>query len=114
MTTSRSETVATSVKEVLVAARWIVENIGWCQRAAMIDKKGKRLNVLSGLNKEADAFCMAGAVNVVNTGNDFSLVADSFKLLNKEADGNFITWNDTLGRTKEEVLALFDRVIEKC
>lgn len=29
-----------TVKEVLIAAKWILENVGWCQGAYFKDKEG--------------------------------------------------------------------------
>ena len=83
---------ARTPREVLVAARWILERHGWIQHAL----------------RGPCGFCMRGAMgSVMCVNEDVRWLA--LELL---PQGCFTGWNDTPGRTKAEVLAAFDRAIE--
>lgn len=122
MTTANpsKETVATSTKEVLVAARWILDNVGWCQGHSMVDAAGNPLDTYQGADmKKAVALCSAGAVNVVNVGVKWNLISDAIYALSVAGSPqgqhtSIVQWNDAPGRTKKEVLDLFDSAIAKC
>jgi hypothetical protein len=117
---------AKTVKEVLVAAKWILENIGWHQGSFYKDKKDNRMiypiditspDVLSTLG----SFCAVGAINVVEKA-DYNPDTETSALQQKTFDTlveflpfsvrNIPYWNDAIGRTKQEVLAVFDKAIE--
>lgn len=110
---------AKTVKEVLVAARWIIENVGWCQWhfAKSGDKEvwmGRRTTIEkaaqeAGVSK-VDCFCALGAINAVEA--DYDLKRSAAVVIDNHTGGSVSTWNDTDGRTKEEVLDLFDRAIK--
>lgn len=106
-----------SVKDDLIKIRKIIEN-GWVQRYTAMDRHGSRCNPA---DKDAVKFCIIGAV-YKGTGS-YTLSEDPFHrremiatllrhALPKEND-SLIVFNDANGRTKEDILALIDRTIEK-
>jgi hypothetical protein len=104
---------AITVKEVLVAARWILDNVGWCKGWYAKDAEGVR--VWDYCTRSAACYCLMGAVAVVETTPE--LRNSALDLLAVLVDPvNFASvsiWNDTLDRTKEEVLQIFDQAIKK-
>lgn len=87
-----------SAKEGLIVAKKAIEKYGWT-----------RLN----FGNEAVGYCMRGALRRAYPIDD--LATPAYALL-KEVTGvgrfGFVsTWNDELGRTKEEVLAAFEKAI---
>lgn len=103
---------ATTVKEVLIAAKWILENYGWCQGFYAKDAEGQRVY---GYHIEGAAcYCTLGALNMVETAAD-GLRAGATDLVIEVIGNDWIVsdWNDTPGRTKDEVLETFDRAIER-
>jgi hypothetical protein len=115
---------AATIKEVLIAARWILDNIGWCQGSYTKTKSGKP-SVLTPITLHSDnigdisdisAACLRGAVWLVETKNH--LLSDEtfdfiqFKIENKYAQ-SMTSWNDDPKRTKNQVLSLLDKIIEE-
>jgi len=106
---------AKTAKEVLVAAKWILENVGWCQNVSVrIDSANRPV-----------AYCLAGSMGTVETVWDErgqigkspwwkarTIVAETIQHLYKTHD-MIPEWNDRQSRTKEEVLALLDVAIVK-
>lgn len=95
---------ATTVKEVLKAARWIIDNVGWCQGYYRKNAQGQDVYD----DSQAACFCSVGALLAVETSNQ-NLTTIAENLLNKDV----VTWNDTPGRTKEEILKGFDLAIQR-
>lgn len=107
--------------EVLEEARTLVEQ-GHCKGYFARDAKGE---VTSLLGREAVSFCTAGAVyrvaykmGVVDEG--YNMVLDYFAIVLRELYPNagkaltsVNTWNDVPERTTNEVIALYDNVIER-
>lgn len=95
------ETKAKTVTEVLKAAKWILENVGWCQyRYSKANKNGK-----------LTAFCVAGAIESVNA--DWDLIIKAETTLGKVVGEDYIpNWNDVKGRTLPQVLKAFDKAIK--
>lgn len=95
------ETKAKTVTEVLKAAKWMLENVGWCQgRYTKYDSNGK-----------TTAFCAAGAIEAVNA--DWGLVSKALDRLGTVVGESYIpTWNDEKGRTPAQVLKAFDKAIK--
>jgi hypothetical protein len=90
--------------EALVEARNLIERDGWCQWAAA-DGRG--------------AHCMGGALGRVTQGDPNCTFTETelaaFRALGEATgtkDYGIPGWNDKPGRTKEEVLAAFDRAIQ--
>lgn len=80
---------AKTVKDVLIAARWMIENVGWCQNAFAKNAKGEamyvdfistqqRLEVI----KAATCMCANGAIRLVEVEADF-LVQESSKMYSR-------------------------------
>ena len=115
---------AKTVKEVLIAARWILQNIGWCQ--GTYTKIAKNSNIPN----MPEAFCAIGVFRYVDVvtpkaylerhhikndavlklNNVITSTTNYFNLL--DYVGTVIHWNDKPGRTKREVIKLFDEAIK--
>ena len=95
---------AKTAKEVLIAARWMLENIGWTQRKFF--------------DLETRCMCASGALNRVecNDGHGFdsAIREEARNKLVSVIRNDIITWNDNQFRTKEHVLAAFDAAIKAC
>lgn len=105
--TGRAETV----KEVLVAARWILENAGWCQNACAKRRDGFSVSANS---TEAVSFCAIGATYAVEC--DYSLAERARRRLLEQLPMNVCNvtvLNDQRGQTKEGILAFYDAAIAK-
>jgi|SRR5271170_7865093 len=102
---------ATTVKEVLEAARWIIANKGWCQGYYGKDKHGMALGSIN-LATHAVSFCSLGAIEVVTKSNILQYRAEVL-LRETIGDSSIGSWNDKSGQTKEQVLKAFDLAIEK-
>jgi hypothetical protein len=89
-----------SAKEILLAARWILENHTWMQ------------NDFQSFNNGKWSFCAVGAINQVKTDSRPQYQV-ARQLLNSVVGGSIVAYNDDEGRTKEEVLVAFDRAIAK-
>lgn len=104
---------AKTVKETLVAARWILENVGWCQGSYYKDKNGTNVGLSGRYNPENVACaCALGSIYLVDT--DDTLALDKVITILSDASKieSVADFNDAPGRTKEEVLNLFDRAIK--
>lgn len=104
---------AKTVKEVLTAGRWILENVGWCQGSYYKDKNGSNVGLSARRNPENVACaCALGSIYLVETDEPSAMdgaitaLADAYKI------DSIADFNDDPGRTKQEVLDLFDRAIE--
>ncbi len=99
--------VSPAVK-LLTEARGLIENNGWCQGA---------------LWNNSGEYCIYGALFHVHCGsphgNVTSILAEartSLCLASKAqpaTPSGLVKWNNTPGRTKEEVLAAFDKAIAR-
>lgn len=96
------------VKQVLIEARRLIAEKGWTQGVNARNSKGR---VVKPTYKGAVCFCIYGALGRVV--EELSEVHDeAVALLEHEVQPKFVSeWNDTPGRTREEVLAVFDRAI---
>jgi hypothetical protein len=105
---------ATTVKEVLVASKWILENYDWCQWFLWRDTDGFSVYFIESItsgNTKLGACCLSGAVSLVEK-QHYSLKQKTFDLIHKAIDGELIpNWNDDPKRTKQEVIALLDKLI---
>ena len=93
-----------TTKEALIAARALVEK-GWCQAADARDAGGLEC---ASRDAEAACWCLSGAIHRACDG----LAEDDAWDVLASLVGDPVEWNDTPGRSKEEVLALFDKAIE--
>jgi hypothetical protein len=105
---------ATTVKEGLVATKWILENKGWCKGFYQVDADG--YGVFDPINQPFCGSCLSGAMQLVE------YQVESISYLTKRAVLSSINgepptsnsipyYNDAPERTKEEVIALLDRLI---
>ena len=104
---------AKTVKEVLIAAKWILENVGWCQKAYVTTKDDKLGFDPDGSAAIGDvkAACALGSIYMVQSDNH-DLRPGAVDVLQNEVI-NITNWNDDPARTKQEVLDMFTRAIEK-
>ena len=94
--------------EVLRAARAKIEQ-GWCQGESA---RGSRGTYIDPAASEAQEWCPLGALDYVCYRNAYSYYDGARTALAKAMRSASVSdWNDMLGRTKEEVLAAFDRAI---
>lgn len=97
------ENQATSVKGVLQAALWMLENVGWTRGAAV--RAGGRSGV---------AFCASGAIDWVQANWNLKQAAAEHlaKFLPKIYGGSIISFNDAKETTKKQVLTAFKLAIK--
>jgi hypothetical protein len=105
---------AKTPKEVLIAARYILSHWGWCQGTTARDKQGRPLDFPQEHLKNLGSVCAIGAVSIVDS--DFGPLQTAYHILDRAVrDQSYciIIYNDTPGRTKQEVLAVFDKAIQQ-
>lgn len=92
-----NEREAKSVKQALIAARWIIENVGWRQGS---------------FGNERTGFCAVGALGSVEcSGSIYNNAVD--KLLSVlPKNGTIPDWNDRPSRTKRQVVEAFTSAIK--
>lgn len=97
-----------TTKEILQKARALVE-AGWMQGASFDAKSG--------------CYCASGAICAAANLSEIVFICENrtctearskFATSNKLAGIGIVPWNDAPGRTKDEVLAAFDKAIEAC
>lgn len=91
---------AKTTKEVLKAAKWMLENVGW--------NKGEFAKYSP--NGTPISFCAAGAINRVEVNNDV-LRGRARDKVSKTVGQNLVHFNDHPDTTKEQVLLVFDQAI---
>ena len=115
---------------LLKGALEVLREKGWCQRDTAQDEEGQWADVLG---EHACRFCPTGAleyvahtrlnINGIKSAYELDLLLDEPIVFLRDAikdlhDGSakfqnsVVTFNDTYGRTKEEVFAIFERAIE--
>jgi len=103
----KNNDVITAAKE----ARRLIAEVGWCQG---FDAKDAQGHLVWALDPEAVCFCVFGAVERAFSGQPI----ESRYMIDDEIDDElgYMTmgkWNDVEGRTRDEVVAMFERVIAK-
>jgi hypothetical protein len=106
---------AKTPKEVLIAARYIIDTVGFCKKATARDRQGNVTSCNEGNLSNIDAVCISGALQLVNTGCyergiAINILAD---ICSANYHRDFISFNDHRDITKEEVLKVFDLAIEE-
>jgi hypothetical protein len=98
------------VVDTLIRARALIAPDGrWTQGAFARDADGRATIQYS---NRACCWCVAGAISAVaQTSDDWSAARDALSLV--IPGGGLITWADDPKRTHAEVLAGFDRAIER-
>jgi hypothetical protein len=105
---------ATTLKQVLIAAKWIIEHYGWTQGTFYRGKDG--VPVDDPINCPLTGVCLVGAVRAVDkdfTKNGHAITTSTTNMISKELNGNIPRWNDAPGRTKGDVIALLDKLIQR-
>ena len=100
---------AKTVKEVLVAARWIQDHLGWSQGHAHRNAAGNP----AWINNDIRSVCLWGAISLVESEDDNLKYQARWAISQAVDSSNAVAWNDTPGRTKQQVLEAFDKAIEK-
>ena len=96
-----------TIKQILIEAKAKIEQ-GWCQKTDAKDKFG---NFVSADSYAAVCWCSEGAIiSVVGLNNQ---AEDTMDILRFITNCGIVKWNDAPERTKEEVLELFDKAIDK-
>lgn len=112
---------ATTVKEVLVAAKWLLNKYQWCRGSWYKDslKEGyyNPDKFLTG-TKQLSCMCLDGAVKIVDAdGYTKEQARDLLNSLLKTDSivvwNDIAVWNDAPKRTKKQVLALLNKAIDK-
>lgn len=98
---------AKTVKEVLIAIKWILENIGWC--------KGTWSKYLNG---KPVAFCLSGACNTVEPEYGW-LIEDARQAMRDviydvAPNRDIASFNDSTLTTKKDVIRMLDKAIKQC
>lgn len=105
MTPSKEDILCT-----LLAARTLIDCEGWTQEDYARDSEGQCVDYT---DPNAVCFCALGAVYVSNSNSDVRAWVNGH-LQDVIPPSRYVhEWNDAHGRTKEEVLAAFDRAIAK-
>lgn len=101
-----------TIKEILLAARALLLN-GWCLGAYALDIRG---NQVSPEKDTATSFCMMGAIRRVSPNFDRYKHGALYQLesvVPREQGKSLGWWQDQQGRTLDDVLAAFDKAIDK-
>lgn len=94
--------------EILKGAKALLETKGWTQGGFGRDASG----VVVGLYNLSDANCFCGVGAAIVSAQTYSIpYAKAWEALSRAVGYNFPVFNDAPGRTKEEVLAVFDKAI---
>ena len=114
---------ATTVKEVLVAARWILTHYGWCKGSLWKDQDDVNIystSYISSGEAKLGCCCLSGALLLVDTDNEqvrmkaYDLLENHMELLGNHMEKVSVpSWNDQLNRTKQQVINLLNRAIAK-
>lgn len=122
---------AETIKEVLIATKWILENVGWCKRYYWQDASGEEipsrcLYDRAGNGKRIAKCCLTGAIKLVNVLGYEGLQETSFlhmqtellvvETINKIYPGRYSLpgFNDNILTQFKDVIALLDAAIKEC
>ncbi len=89
----------------------ILRSKQWCQGKTARDKDGNPVDVKS---QELVSCCMLGAISLAYSHDVTQLyrVCDQLKALLKTDYAHLASWNDEVGRTKEDVISALEAVGE--
>lgn len=103
---------ADDLRDAFDAAKKVLIEKGWTQGYYARNAKEELVSVRA---EDACAFCAAGALMVAMGHTSRQLRYDAFDILESVTpDHNVAIYNDASSRTKEDILALFDRAKEQC
>lgn len=103
---------ARTIKEILVATRWIVNRLAWHKGCNWRSRSGKPL---IDLKEEIVSSCLYGAMLLVESESHY-IFTDAVHYLNAKVPascGNIAAWNDHSERTKEDIIKFLDKVIKE-
>jgi hypothetical protein len=98
-----TQTYAKNTTEVLIAAKWLLENVGWI--------KGQQVHYPHG-GSVPDGFCASGAITWVMA-ESYERKFRAYSFLESEMDRDILKFNDAPHTTKQHVLDAFDRAIQR-
>lgn len=102
-----------TAKDVLIEAINLLETKGWTQHEFARDANGVDVGSLS---KSAACFCTIGAINAAQHSLtrkvNPSLREDAKRAVRDVIQGGIAMWNDTKGRTKDEVIEVLKQAAE--
>lgn len=108
-------TTYSETHRILVEARRLLAEKGWCQEASALSSRGYAVTYG---DPSAARYCLTGACRAAELQlNTTSLYAadDAIRMLtsNSGASCSLTLWNDSASRSKEDVLQLLDRTIRE-
>jgi hypothetical protein len=104
-------TEAKTVKEVLIATKYIIEHLDWHQGCKYRDKSGEHLSRSNEkFESELGSVCLLGGLSLV-VANEYA-VNKTECILRNHFGSPITTFNDAFGQTKEKVIKVLDEVIE--
>ena len=106
-----------AVREILVEARELIDKRGWCQfQFAKRDPHSNGgIQRIASFKVFGNAFCPLGAIMAAGGAGEGGVTLAKQALAvaaGLSGDGHIPGWNDRPGRTKAEVLAVFDKAIK--
>lgn len=104
---------AKNATEVLIATKWILENIGWHQKPAYLDKNGMSISQPKAVAEGISSCCLIGACHLVEADEQGLNYEAQDWLCKLITPASISEWNDRKGRTKEQVLSLLTCAIRK-
>lgn len=104
---------AGTVKEVLQAVEWILNNVGWSQGYSFRDREGYMMfPVFEEHYPAIGSVSLGGAFKLVET--EPKLKTDAINhFVNSNSLYGLVHFNDAMGRTKEEVLEAVGNAIQR-
>lgn len=101
---------AKTAKELLIAAKWILEHVGWCQHVSC---RWPGPDVMGKGRGSPEAYCLTGAMNVVECEPSCPWPDATMLVSILIGSDQVAVWNDDPKRTKKQVLALLDKAIAR-
>lgn len=117
---------AKTVKEALIAVKWMLENIGWCQQRFYQDSKGRSLGLdnVHNFNSFLSAMkvcsmCLEGAIELVEVddecvrGGMYDALDAALAPRYGEDEVSLIKFNDDVSTKKKDVIRLLNTAIKQ-
>jgi hypothetical protein len=102
--------VSKDIANILECAAELIETKGWTQGSYARDANGEAVDLL---DKNAECFCIIGALSHVSWGYDFNIRCKAYQFAtNILHDKSLLPWNDDPARTKEEVITFLKSASE--
>src|ERR1700727_201819 len=105
---------AKTAKEVLVAVKWILENVGWCKGSNARYKNGVKYCLLKAIQRPdmIGSCCINGAIQLVEANENIRFRAERLisRVLPKNNAG-VIQFNDSKNTTKQDIIDVLNKAI---